>query len=36
LFIVVRNKPVLPAVAGIQRLESLDPGQIHAGMSVDG
>ena len=25
---------VVPAEAGIQRLKSLDPGQIHAGMTI--
>jgi len=36
LFIVVRNKLVLLAEAGSQRLKSLDPAQKHAGMTVVG
>jgi hypothetical protein len=33
-FTTIRNKFVMPAAAGIQRLKSLDPGQIHAGMTM--
>jgi hypothetical protein len=32
----VRKNQVMPAQAGIQRLQPLDPGQKHAGMTVSG